>query len=1024
MKVFTFLLILAFTINSQAQLNYTFSSTSGSWAGISGTTIHSSGTDDAVSSAINIGFSFPYNCQTYSQVVVSSNGWLSFNSSLGSSYASNDLDGTGSLMVAPLWDDLAVGSAGSVQYATTGSSPNRIFTVEWTQMEWTYSATTWGISFQVKLYETSGRIEFIYTRNGNATANLVSPSASIGMNGSTSADFLSLDGVGASPSASSITETPTLDRKPNSGQIYRWDPVNCSGSPAGGTATATPTSLTCPAQAVSLSATGTAIGCGLTYQWQSSPDNSTWSNIAGATTLNYTAYPTSDTYYRLMISCGANNGFSASTQVTMTGSLPANDEPCNATVLPVNSGSCSYTTSTNNCASASEVFQPGIPAPGCGSYSGGDVWFRVTVPASGRLIVDISPAGGSTDMGMAWYTSTTNNCNNINTLVECDDDDSQNGAMPMICRTGTLCTVPGDCAQNATLPAGRVVWIRVWDYGGNDYGPFDICAYEPATPGAASNCSNPTNIASLPYSATNLTTCCKGNDYNASDGCGSTYQDGEDYMFTYTPSINQTIDITLSGTSSYTGVFVTDRCPSNGGVNCIAQQTNSSGNPTLCGVSLSAGTTYYIMVDTDPTPNCTNFNISIMESTSPTCGLNYASSTIAFSPDAYSGTLISLPVDDRFSPSYIPIGFPFCYDGIQYTQLLVSSNAYVIFDPIGCATNMPSGNAAPDGSSGWSISAAIPNTTNAPRNAIMFPWHDTYPSTGGELRYQVLGSSPNRRFVLSFNNVPLFSSSCTAYSFTGQLKLFETTNNIEMHIANKDLCTAWNSGYAILGLHNYNGTIAVSPAGYNYPNTYSFSNQAWRFTCNCPGCIVLPVELVEFNGEQIALGVNRLQWSTATETNNAYFEVQRMHNDGEFEVIQIVEGAGNSNTLQNYSYTDNDAPEGPCYYRLRQVDKDGRYSFSATIVVGNIPDFAEISSAYPNPADDELNVKISSDGTEFRIVLVNSTGQEFVLAENMSIMGFDKLSFNIASIPAGIYFLKVSSAKDESYFNDKIVIRH
>lgn len=794
----------------------------------------------------------------------------------------------------------------------------------------------------------------------------------------------------------------------------------CSGTPAGGSASASPASITCPAQTVTLSTTGGSAGC-FAYQWQSSVDNVNWVNMAGATTATYAYAPTASLYYRLVTSCpsAGTSANSSSVLVPVSGTLPANDEPCNATVLTVNAGACAYNTSTNNCASAS----PSIYAPGCSSYSGGDVWFQVTVPASGRLIVDLGDAGGPTDMGMAWYTGACGSLNAVGNLVECDDDDSQNGAMPMICRTGVLCTVPGDCAQNATLAAGTTVWIRVWEYGNDVFGPFNICAYEPNPPGVASTCANATNIPSLPYSAAGLTTCCRGNEYDATDGCASTYQDGEDYLFSYTPTVNQNVDITLSGTGSYTGVFITDRCPGNGGAVCVAQATNSAGNPSLCGASLVAGTTYYIMVDTDPTPNCTNFNISMMTSTTPTCGLNYSISSIANSPDPNAGTIINLPVDDQFAPAYTPIGFNFCFDGIQYTQLIVSSNGYVIFDPLGCATNLPTTNAAPNGYSPYSISAAVPNTTNAPRNAIMFPWQDIDPNDGGTLRYQVLGVAPNRRFVLTYNSVAMFGTSCTSYLYTGQLKLFETTNNIEMHITRKDMCSAWISGQAILGLHNYNGTIARVPAGYNAPTQWTATNQAWRFTCNCATCTALPVELILFEGEKISENVNELTWSTATETNNAYFEVQRMESNGTFTLLDKVNGAGNSNSIINYRFLDNDAPAGSTYYRLKQVDKDGQYNYSATIVVGDIPELAEVISTYPSPANDHLTIKLNSDGTNMRIALIAINGQEYLLTENLSVLGYDELTFNVSDIPPGIYLIRINSDKNEVYYKDKIVIQ-
>ena len=82
--------------------------------------------------------------------------------------------------------------------------------------------------------------------------------------------------------------------------------------------------------------------------------------------------------------------------------VPANDNPCNATPLTVGAG-CTFTQYTNLNATAS----PGVPAPGCASYSGGDVWFSAVVPASGSLTLDCN-TGGITDGGMAIYSGACN----------------------------------------------------------------------------------------------------------------------------------------------------------------------------------------------------------------------------------------------------------------------------------------------------------------------------------------------------------------------------------------------------------------------------------------------------------------------------------------------------------------------------------------------------------------------------------------------------------------------------------------
>jgi len=733
----------------------------------------------------------------------------------------------------------------------------------------------------------------------------------------------------------------------------------------------------------------------------SDPNSSQWSG-----------FTVGQTYYVRVYTYG-------STSATTTFNLcigtppppPSNDEPCGAIVLNVNIGSCAFQSAVLG---TSSTISTGMPAPGCSSL-GPDVWFAVVVPAGG-LIIDLSPNGGPTDMGMAWYTGPS--CNNLTALVECDDDDSQNGSMPMICRTGASCTIPGDCAQNAKLPTGTVVYVRVWEYGGDSFGPFDICAYEPAPPGAPSNCASATNIASLPYSNSGQTTCCRVNSYTPANGCLSSYQDGEDFMYTYTPSANQTIDITLTGTLSFTGIFITDNCPSVGSANCIASATSSSGNPTLCGVSLTAGTTYYIMIDTDPSPTCTPFNISVTSSSTPTCGLNYAISSIGFAPDLNAGTNIALPIDDRFGSSYTPIGFNFCFDGFQFSQLLVSSNGYVIFDAIGCASNMPGTNAAPGGTSGWSISAAIPNTTNAPRNAILFPWQDINPALGGTIRYQTLGAAPNRRFILTFNNVPYFD--CPSLLFTGQLKLFETTNNIEMHIASKSICTGWNGGDAILGLHNFNGTIARVPAGYNYPTNWNATNTAWRFTNNCAGpCIVLPIELAQFSGVPTNRG-NELSWQTLSEINNDYFVIEASIDAQNFEAIANINGAGNSNEFLSYNHLDKNPMANLVYYRLKQVDFDGQFSYSDIISVRRVEE-GDVAIS-PNPVNDVLNIelKIASSGN-YKFIITDLLGA--VIEKNIQLSkGSNKVKLDVfTTLPQGFYMLKIVDENNTIITTKKIV---
>ncbi len=134
---------------------------------------------------------------------------------------------------------------------------------------------------------------------------------------------------------------------------------------------------------------------------------------------------------------------------------PANDLCADAIELTVGEGTtCTNTIGTNESATDS-----GEAAPSCASYTGGDTWYTVTVPANGEVTVETTNAGGFTDSGMSIYSGT---CGAL-TEIECDDDDSPDGLFSLVALTGQT---PGD-----------VLYVRVWEFGNNAFGEYNICAY-------------------------------------------------------------------------------------------------------------------------------------------------------------------------------------------------------------------------------------------------------------------------------------------------------------------------------------------------------------------------------------------------------------------------------------------------------------------------------------------------------------------------------------------------------------------
>jgi len=250
-KIFTLIICFSlFFLRSYGQPpNYAFQALSGTFTPLSGGTpvILTYGTsavpnDDGIATpanAVPIGFTFSYNGTNYTSIRPCANGWASFSTT---TLAANVDTWTNSLangptaaanqrpLLAPLWDDHDMVALGRVSYQLSGTAPDRVLTIEWTNAEWDYNATSGVMSFQVKLYETTNIIEFVYKQEAGLLATL-SGGASIGLTTTATGNntFLSLSDAGANPSVSSTTETSTILTKPATGQIYRWIPY-CTAS--------------------------------------------------------------------------------------------------------------------------------------------------------------------------------------------------------------------------------------------------------------------------------------------------------------------------------------------------------------------------------------------------------------------------------------------------------------------------------------------------------------------------------------------------------------------------------------------------------------------------------------------------------------------------------------------------------------------------------------------------------------------------------------------------------------------------
>ena len=234
-KIFTLIICFVLFFSSNAQPpNYAFQAESGTYTPIVGGTVATiaSGLDDGFSNALPIGFTFNYNGTNFTTISGSVNGWAALGINITTTTSTTNLtSGTNRPKLAPLFEDLLFADNADFTYATTGIVGSRIFTLQWANIHWDFDAATASISFQLKLYEGTNIIEFVYQQEaGNVELNNSGGTAiGITTTATGSNSFLSLSDAGTNPSVSSTIETLNIGVRPATGQIYRWLPY-CTAS--------------------------------------------------------------------------------------------------------------------------------------------------------------------------------------------------------------------------------------------------------------------------------------------------------------------------------------------------------------------------------------------------------------------------------------------------------------------------------------------------------------------------------------------------------------------------------------------------------------------------------------------------------------------------------------------------------------------------------------------------------------------------------------------------------------------------
>lgn len=173
----------------------------------------------------------------------------------------------------------------------------------------------------------------------------------------------------------------------------------------------------------------------------------------------------------------------------------------------------------------------------------------------------------------------------------------------------------------------------------------------------------------------------------------------------------------------------------------------------------------------------------------------------------------------------------------------------------------------------------------------------------------------------------------------------------------------------------------------------------------------LPVTLLSFNGRNDG-SINKLSWATSTEINNKGFELQRSYDGVNFNKIAFIPskaGNGNSTSQLDYTFTDINPLPGSNYYRLKQIDIDGRFLHSRILVIRTTKsNTITIKNIYPNPVVENLNIDIYSPASEkVSIIINNMDGKMIMRTETKIIRGDNLVSLPVKFLTKGSYSIKL-----------------
>ncbi len=623
---------------------------------------------------------------------------------------------------------------------------------------------------------------------------------------------------------------------------------DCMGTPAAGTITAFPSSICSGGNFSVLHLNDYTVGSGIELQWESSADGQLWTAVTNATADIYLTPPLFDTtWYRVKVTCSISGELAYSNEVKITiGEVQiisvVNDTLCGPgpALLQVDA-SASVVSWYEDSTGGIPVYTSGVPSVFTPSVDSTTTFYAAA--SSGVLYIDSLGLTDSTASGSDAYL---NDYEIFNVAQECllvgvYVYPSAPGNVILQLRDKNFNPLSTDTFIIGQSQLNQRVFLEL-DFKLPPANGYQLTLKDGSVP----LWSNQSDV-SYPYQIPDVFSIINSNlgpDYffyfynwivNFTDQC-------ETPRLPVTAVVN--ISPALSISSDPPGATICGNAGLNVNLTASPGYTTytwspSTGLSTTSGVHVTAApsvtTTYTLQAADSVCTNIATVTVTIANTPSVTvtagsdsiCGgtstqlfatatplLNYIVDSIAFHPDTLTtGITVLLDEDEVSAP--LPIGFPFKFYGLYYDSFKISSNGFITFDTLnfdGCCA----GQKLPD--------IFVPN------NLVAFAWEDLSPQLGGSISYFTKGTASQRELIIKFDSVPHYSLTGPADPITAEIILYETSNNIELYTTSMpgNPNGLWFNHTE--GIENATGTLGAAVPGRNGSNTWTATNDGWRFT--------------------------------------------------------------------------------------------------------------------------------------------------------------------------------------------------